>query len=222
MSEQTRAGAVAEWFAAARDPRERPDPAVQVRTRRAVPAWSVRAAAAMALLLVGVVIADGVGTLVLTGVLAVAVLAAPQGPVPAVVVVAAVVHQVTRAPDAATLVGAPEMVRTAVVIGGLHLMAHLCRRAADLAPGAAIELAALRRGAIPAAAAQVVAQMCGLVAAGRLEEGTAWPAVAVLGIGLVCLVAAGRGMHRRDQAALAARRSGSTVQDSWTWSRLED
>ncbi|QOR71790.1 hypothetical protein IM660_05860 [Ruania alkalisoli] len=217
----THSGAVLDWFTAAREPRQRPDPVVLVRTGTAVPAWTLRVLAAAALAVVGVVIADGAATLVIAALLAVVVAVVPHGPVPAIGVLAVAVYQVTHPADAETMLGTPEMVRTAVVLAGLHLMVHLCRRAGDLGPKATVELAALRAGVAPALAAQAVAQACGALAMVEVD-GPAWPSLVVIGVGLVVIASTGRALHRRERAELAAERSTSHVDETWTWSRLED
>ncbi|WP_159622817.1 hypothetical protein [Ruania rhizosphaerae] len=217
----THSSAVLDWFAAAREPRQRPDPVVQVRTRHAVPAWSLRVLAAAALAVVGVVIADGAATLVIAAMLAVVVAVVPHGPVPAIGVLAVAVHQVTRPADAETMLGTPEIARTAVVLAGLHLMVHLCRRAGDLGPRAAVELTALRAGVAPALAAQAVAQVCGALAVVDVD-GPVWPSLVVIGVGLVVITLTGRALHRRERADLAAERSTSRIDETWTWSRLQD
>ncbi|UFU05552.1 hypothetical protein [Ruania halotolerans] len=230
--EDSLVSALIEWFASAGAPRQRPDPAVQITTRAAIPAWVLRVAAAAAMVLVGCAVAPGVPTLVVAACLAVAVAIAPHGAVPALAVLLTALELLRRPADASTMVGLPAPVTTAVVLCGLHLMVHLCRRVADLSPGAAVEWAALRRGAVPALVAQAVAQMAALVAllVAAPEASVPWVAVPVLA-GVVALIAvAGRALHRAEQTEQARRsRADAGVEDGAPvrlplprWGKLDD
>ncbi|SED71178.1 hypothetical protein [Ruania alba] len=221
--------AVIEWFASAGAPRQRPDPMVEIGTGAAVSAWVLRVTAAVALLVASLVVVSGIPALVVAGALAVAVAVAPHGVFPAVTVLLVALELLRRPAGAPSLVDLPAPVTTAVVLYTLHLMVFLSRRVADLSPRAAVEWAALRRGAVPALAAQGVAQLGAVlaIAIAAPQVRLPWVAVGVLAVVVALLVLAGRTLHRSEQQAQAEQRAQARQYDHDSagiprWGRLDD
>ncbi|MBZ2197601.1 hypothetical protein [Occultella gossypii] len=179
-------------------PRERPLPPVEIDVGRWVPAWAVRVVAGLAVLAAGVLLTADPTQLALAAALGVGVAIGPQGAIPMIALVAGIIAFAVREPSPAVGAG---------LLLCLHGMHYLTRRVSGLSPRARVELAALRRGLVPALVLQGFAQLVGVVVWILPGPASPFPWLAVLAlIAITILVLVGVRALRAAEAGPGPRR----------------
>lgn len=161
-------------------------PQVQIELARTLPAWLVRGAAALLLLLAGMLVATGPAQLIVAAAVAVGIMVSRTGDI-ATLGIALVVLAYLARQEPQSWLGISPPVQTAGLLVCLHACAYLARRCAELSARARIEVSALAAGAGPALAIAVFAQLLNLLST-RLAaaQATAVGVVALAALATVC------------------------------------
>jgi hypothetical protein len=183
-------------------PRERPLPPVEIDVGRWVPAWVVRVVAALAVFAAGLCLTADPTQLALAAALGVGVAIGPQGAIPMIALVAGIIAFAAREPSPAVGAG---------LLLCLHGMHYLTRRVSGLSPRARVELAALRRGLVPALVVQGFAQLVGVLVWALPGPASPFPWLAVLAlIAITGLVLVGVRALRAAESGPGPRRMPAT------------